>query len=83
MSKTQDELKELKEEYKRLNEKLKELTEDELKKVVGGNYHYMPVGAGGHVEPDDSCPLCERCADCSWYGDNGEFITYCSKPRKG
>ena len=83
MAKTKEELNTLKVEYETLNNKLKELTEDELKKVIGGNYHYFPVGAGGHVEPDDSCPLCERCADFSWYGENGKFITYCSKPRKG
>ena len=34
--KTQDELKELKEEYEKLNEKLKELSDDELKQVTGG-----------------------------------------------
>ena len=36
MAKTQDELKELKEEYEKLSNKLKELTEDELKFVTGG-----------------------------------------------
>ena len=36
MAKTQDELKELKEEYEKLNEKLKELSDDELKQVTGG-----------------------------------------------
>ncbi len=36
MAKTQDELKELKEEYEKLNEKLKELSDDELKLVTGG-----------------------------------------------
>ena len=34
--KTKEELKELKNEYETLNNKLKELTEDELKEVVGG-----------------------------------------------
>ena len=34
--KTQEELKELREEYETLNAKLKELTEDELKMVTGG-----------------------------------------------
>ena len=37
MSKTQEELKELKNEYETLNNKLKELTEDELNIIVGGN----------------------------------------------
>ena len=34
--KTKDELDELKIEYKSLNEKLKELSDDELKQVTGG-----------------------------------------------
>lgn len=34
--KTQEELKQLKEEYEVLNNKLKELTEEELKEVTGG-----------------------------------------------
>ena len=37
MPKTKEELKELKEEYETLNNKLQELTEDELKQVTGGN----------------------------------------------
>ena len=36
MAKTQNELKELKEEYERLNKKLKELSDDELIQVTGG-----------------------------------------------
>ena len=36
MSKTKEELKELKQEFETLNNKLKELTEDELKQVTGG-----------------------------------------------
>ena len=36
MAKTQEELKQLKEEYETLNKKLKELTEDELLQVTGG-----------------------------------------------
>ena len=42
MAKTQEELKELKEEYEKLSNKLKELTEDELKLVTGG------VGENGY-----------------------------------
>ena len=38
--KTQDELKELKEEYESLTSKLKELTEDELMAVTGGFARY-------------------------------------------
>ena len=36
MAKTEKELKALKEEYKTLSNKLKELTEDELKEIKGG-----------------------------------------------
>lgn len=35
--KTQEELTQLKHEYETLNNKLKDLTEDELKEVTGGN----------------------------------------------
>ena len=37
MAKTQEELKELKNEYETLNSKLKELSKDELEQVMGGN----------------------------------------------
>ena len=37
MTKTQEELNELKKEYETLNSKLKELSEDELKQVTGGS----------------------------------------------
>ena len=36
MAKTQEELNTLKTEYETLNNKLKELTEDELEQVIGG-----------------------------------------------
>ena len=36
MAKTQEELNQLKTEYETLNNKLKELNEDELKRVIGG-----------------------------------------------
>ena len=55
--KTKEELKELKEEYEILNNKLKELTEDELKQVTGGTegseYKYV-ILAGSHVYRDDN-----------------------------
>ena len=38
MTKTQEELNDLKQEYETLNNKLKELNEDELKFVTGGVY---------------------------------------------
>ena len=37
MTKTAEEIKELKEEYETLNKKLKELTADELKQITGGS----------------------------------------------
>ena len=46
MAKTQEELNQLKIEYEALNNKLNELSEDELGYVTGGNY----VGVGtGHA----------------------------------
>ena len=81
--KTKEELTQLKQEYESLATKLQELTEDELKKVAGGHYYNIPVGGNGPVNPDDSCPLCERCADCFWYNTNSTMGTLCSKPRKG
>ena len=65
MSKTNEELNELKKQVEAVNEKLVELTEDELKQVVGGK--------GGSGEPDidmsienESIPVnphetCPRC----------------------
>ena len=44
MAKTKEELNQLKQEYESLNNKLKELTEDELQIVVGGalqNEYYV------------------------------------------
>ena len=41
--KTQEELKQLKAEYEALNNKLKELTDVELKEVTGGGYRIKPV----------------------------------------
>ena len=55
--KTKEELKELKEEYEILNNKLKELTEDELKQVTGGTegseYKYV-ILTGSFVYRDDN-----------------------------
>ena len=46
MPKTQEELNQLINEYRTLNTKLKELTEDELKLVTGGGYqHHIFWGA--------------------------------------
>lgn len=55
--KTQEELKELKEECEELNNKLKELTDEELKAVVGGtNYDSRTIGSHyfyNHVSKTD------------------------------
>ena len=44
MSKSKEELNALKEEVEAVNEKLRELTEEELEQVTGG---YPPVKTGG------------------------------------
>ena len=49
--KSKEELKELKEEYKTVCKKLKELSEDELKQVAGGHIEYGLV----YHSP---CPKC-------------------------
>ena len=41
--KTQEELNALKEEVETLNEKLKELTEEELAQVSGGDWDYQDI----------------------------------------
>ena len=46
MARTKEELNTLKQEFETLNNKLKELTEDELKLVTGGGYqHHIFWGA--------------------------------------
>lgn len=47
--KTQEELQELKTEYETLNMKLAELTEDELKQVVGGEHNGILAGPGSMI----------------------------------
>ena len=46
MPKTKEELNKLREEYKTLSVKLKELTADELKQVIGGVEFVTPGGEG-------------------------------------
>ena len=80
MAKTQDELNQLKTEYETLTNKLKELTEDELKIVIGGlnpNHAYYrtlpdcPFSVIERMEQDyDKCiykdqyKQCEECLIC-------------------
>ena len=46
MSKSKEELNEIKEEVEALNEKLQELTEEEIAQVTGGGVFAHCVGAG-------------------------------------
>ena len=53
MSKSKEELNKLKEEVEAVNEKLQELTEEELAQVCGGNYrpqfYFRTTGVTGSV----------------------------------
>lgn len=51
--KTREELDTLKEEIKNLNEKLSELTEEELVQVTGGGMPFLFFGRGGDITPKD------------------------------
>ena len=55
MSKTKEELNALKEEVEAVNEKLAELTEEEITQVSGGGVHARCVAFGqpGVIEPAD------------------------------
>lgn len=83
MAKTQEELEELKHEYESLNNKLKELTEDELKKVTGGGSNSVPTSAGaggsGIVARAQSClgkPFAWGAVGPNEYDDSG-LVSYC------
>ena len=55
MAKTQKELNALKEEVVTLNEKFRELTEEELKKLSGGgNASFNVEDWNGYAEPENS-----------------------------
>lgn len=43
MKKTQEELKQLKDEYEALNDKLKDLSDEELKQVTGGSIQLSDI----------------------------------------
>ena len=49
MTKTDEELKQLKQEYEELNEKLRELTQEELKLVTGGEDNSFGMYTGGDI----------------------------------
>ena len=56
--KTQEELNVLKEEVENMNKKLAELTEEELKQVIGGAAENSDQGI-----ITDWCPFCGECVD--------------------
>ena len=63
MSKTKEELNELKKEVEAVNEKCRELTEEELEQVTGGgasviNEHIFVVPGGGFDNPFEHT-ICE------------------------
>ena len=58
MAKTKEELQALKDEYKTLTVKLQELTEDELKQVVGGTQEN--TCPRGKTEMDQECKNCSE-----------------------
>ena len=53
MAKTQEELNQLRKEYMDLKTKLKELTDDELKKVTGGQEIFVPEIDAPLTPPND------------------------------
>ena len=70
MAKTQEELTQLKTEYETLNNKLKELSEDELKIVIGGsnednkpNLNYSPISTVNKNKYKADTDMC-RCNVC-------------------
>ncbi len=87
MSKTQEELIQLKIEYESLNNKLKELTEDELKEVTGGGPCPSPTPSPSELSANGS-GIFERAISCigkpyAWgavgpeeYDDSG-LVSYC------
>lgn len=50
MPKTKEELNKLKEEYEELYNKIKELSDDELKQIAGGDYYFQPLANGTPVK---------------------------------
>ena len=78
MAKTQEELNTLKVEYETLNNKLKELSEDELGYVVGGDsgktvdperttciWGYSGTAFNNYFPIDNNLP--QKCGNCTFY----------------
>ena len=85
MPKTKEELTQLKNEYETLNKKLKELTDEELKEVTGGNQNPTPLtnepstGCSSIVGRAQSClgqPYVWGAVGPNGYDDSG-LVSYC------
>ena len=60
MPKTKEELSTLKQEYESLNNKLKELTNEELKQVIGGAHF---IDGGDELEYGVNYEQCPKCGN--------------------
>lgn len=75
MAKTKEELNLIKKEYQKLTNKLKELTEDELKQVIGGKNCPIYDGSGSMIhEPTPKDVTIEGeinpTSTSGWFGTN-------------
>ena len=61
MSKTKEELNALKEEVEAVNEKLQELTSEEIAQVSGGGEPHTLVEEDPVQEVQKRCPYCGKC----------------------
>ena len=76
MAKTKEELNTIKEEVETLNNKLKELTEDELKLVVGGDEIDNNLCPNNRSKVSDGCPA--SCPDYHFQKKCTMKSIYCS-----
>ena len=68
--KTQEELKELREEYESLSTKLKELTQEELSMVTGGNEGHQAKTPPQYYPGDDYQEYLKKVEEYSQYMKN-------------
>ena len=66
MAKTQEELNQLKTEYETLNNKLKELTDDELKLVIGGTVKWVYTVGGALALKESSASTMLKAAQSTF-----------------
>ena len=66
MAKTKEELNELKNEYETLNNKLKELTEEELSEVTGGNAKWAYTVGGALALKESSASTMLKAAQSTF-----------------